>query len=241
MTTPPHDPPPDPRTAPAPAPAPDAMTVAADAASDDDGYSATVLADHWFRRPGPDSGTHAAVPVPVPQAGPTAPRDADRTLLRFGPGVTAALARGPRAALPAAPPAPPEPPCRRLRRHALPALVLAAALAFVLWRQQSAGPVAVREVTVTAARQSAGCDGTADVVAVVRTDGGPGTFSYRWVRNDGTASDVLHATVARGTRHTRLHLLWTFQGQGRFTAAAELRVLSPVRRAAEVRFSYDCP
>ncbi|MFJ4616658.1 hypothetical protein [Streptomyces sp. NPDC088812] len=233
MTTPPHDPPPDTRATPAPAPG--AMPMAA--AADDDGYSATVLAGHWFQRPGPDTGTHTA--VPTPRAGPTASGDTDPTVLRFGPGGDRRPGPSPaggasRTAAPAArtaAPAPPRPARSRPGR----------ALAFVFWRQHSAGPVAVREVTVTAARQSTGCDGTADVVAVVRTDGGPGTFSYRWVRNDCTASDLLHATVAGGPRHTRLHLLWTFEGQGRFTAAAELRVLSPVRRAAEVRFSYDCP
>ncbi|MCF4136849.1 hypothetical protein L1856_08350 [Streptomyces sp. Tue 6430] len=78
------------------------------------------------------------------------------------------------------------------------------------------------------------------MVGVVRTDGRPGTLSYRWVRSDGTSSAVRHAAVARGQRHVRLQLLWTFRGPGRHAAVAELRVLSPERRSAEVRFVYDC-
>ncbi|MFF5185968.1 hypothetical protein ACFY30_19710 [Streptomyces sp. NPDC000345] len=179
-----------------------------------------------------------------PGDGPPAPGPGDGTVLRFGPGVTAA--RGLTAALPSGthtvphvPAAPAPAGHRRLRRHALPALVLIAALVFLLWRDAAPG-LSVREVTVAAAQDSTGCDGTADVVGVVRTDGRAGELSYRWVRNDGTASDVLHATVAEGRRVVRLHLLWTFQGQGSYAAAAELRVLSPGGGTARTAFTYDC-
>ena len=94
---------------------------------------------------------------------------------------------------------------------------------------------------MTAARESLGCDTTAGIVGVVRTDGRPGTLSYRWVRSDGTSSDVRHITVVRGQRQVRIELLWSFEGPGRHAAVAELRVLSPERRSAEVRFVYDCP
>jgi hypothetical protein len=223
---------PDGRTAPGSTPG--VPTPAAAPAGDDD-YSATGLASHWIERPEPDT---AVLEVPT---GTATPGDGDATVLRFGPGVTAALAHRPHATLPAAArPAPPAAPPRRLRRHALPALVLAAAVTFLFWREHAAAPLAVREVTVTAARHLA-CDETADIVGVVRTDGRAGTFSYQWVRNDGTTSEVLRATVAGGRQHTRLSLLWAFQGRGSFTAEAELRVLSPAHRSAAARFSYDCP
>ncbi|MFD5266416.1 hypothetical protein [Streptomyces sp. NPDC058335] len=213
-------------------PAPDAVPPARPDAGDDE-YSATVLASHWVQRPGPD-------PVPVPTVvADTVAAPGDATVLRFGPGVTAALARRPRPTPPTlmTPPAP----RRRPRRHALPAFVLVAAVLFLFWRQHTASAVGVREVSVTATRQTLGCDTTAGVVGVVRTDGRPGTLSYRWVRSDGTSSDVRHTTVARGQRQVRTELLWSFEGPGRHAAVAELRVLSPERRSAEVRFVYDCP
>ncbi|MCX4743836.1 hypothetical protein [Streptomyces antibioticus] len=220
---------------------------------DDDEYSATMLASHWIQRPddattmlagagAPPTGS-ADTPEPTVPTGPTGPTGpqgrVDGTMLRFGPGVTASLSQGVHTTLaPVAPP--PVRRHRRLRRHALPALVLVAAVIFLFWRGHSPPELTVRSVSATAAEPGTGCDGTADVVGVVRTDGRPGEFSYRWVRNDGTTSDVLRASVDRGREEVRLHLYWTFQGPGRYAAEAELRILSPSRKTATARFTYDC-
>lgn len=236
---------------------------------DDDEYSATMLASHWIQRPddattmltGAGAGAGAAAPrepldrttadapEPTVRAEPSGPTGAtvptgpqgrvDGTMLRFGPGVTASLSQGVHSTLaPVAPP--PVRRHRRLRRHALPALVLVAAVIFLFWRGHSPPELTVRSVSAAAAEPDTGCDGTADVVGVVRTDGRPGEFSYRWVRNDGTTSDVLHASVDRGREEVRLHLYWTFQGPGRYAAEAELHILSPSRKTATARFTYDC-
>ncbi|WP_432157657.1 hypothetical protein [Streptomyces sp. bgisy153] len=204
----------------------------ASAGEDDDQYSATVLGSQWIQRPGPDEP--GATLVDTTPLSPAAP-----TVLRFGPGVTAALTHG----LPAgvAAPRPPERPRRGPRRHALPALVLIAAVLFVLWRQGPVAPLSVREVTVTAERGTVGCGETAVVAAVVHTNGRSGTLTYRWVRNDGTSSGVLRTDVENGQRSTRLRLLWSFEGEGRYSAVARLRVLSPGSGTADVRFFYDCP
>ncbi|WSQ06601.1 hypothetical protein OG604_01835 [Streptomyces sp. NBC_01231] len=217
----------------------------------DDEYSATVLASHWFQRPepeatlvGPPSTEIWPTPVapsaaPTPTTPPTLPDRSEGTVLRFGPGVTAAVAHRTHSTLPTVPP-PLAPPRRRLRRHALPALVLIAVVAFLTW--QRLGPsVAARTVAVTARPTVLGCDDTADIVALVITNGRPGTLSYRWTRSDGTASGVLREVVTRGQRQARLHLLWTFQGKGHYTAQAELRLLSPTHRTATTHFTYDCP
>ncbi|MCX4767655.1 hypothetical protein OG562_43235 [Streptomyces sp. NBC_01275] len=196
-------------------------------------YSATVLGSHWVQRPDDDTtkvdDSDATMALPRP----------DTAVLRFGPGVTAALSHGTSRTLAAAAPLPALP-NRRLRRHTLPALVLIAALVFLFWRQHSPPSLSLRDVTVTTVRPSTGCDGTADVVGVVRTDG-HGELSYRWIRNDGTSSAVHHTTVARGRHQVRVHLLWTFQGHGHYAAGAELRVLSPGSATAKVDFTYDCP
>ncbi|MFI9796694.1 hypothetical protein [Streptomyces sp. NPDC052302] len=199
--------------------------------AEDTGYSATVLGSHWIQRPEPEPDGTLVRPAPR----------ADRvegTVLRFGPGVTAAVAQRTHRTLPALPP-PPAPAPRRLRRHALPVLVLFCVLAFLAW--QRLGPsVQVRSVAVTARPAVLPCDGTADVVAVVATDGRPGTLTYRWTRSDGTASGVLREVVARDQRQARLTLRWTFEGQGRRAARAEVEILSPAHMTADARFTYDC-
>ncbi|MFD7261902.1 hypothetical protein [Streptomyces sp. NPDC059874] len=188
----------------------------------DDDYSATVLGSHWFTGPaGP---------------GTVAPDRVEGSVLRFGPGVTAAMpAPFPVAVTPA--------PRRRrvagLRRYTLAAVVLLAVLAYLGW--QRFGPaLEVRSLAVSTDPQGPPCDTAADVVAVVGTNGRPGTLTYRWARSDGTYSERLTERVPRGQREARLHLLWTFQGRGTYPAKAELQLLSPERRTAAVEFTYRC-
>ncbi|MET8946843.1 hypothetical protein ABZX30_25580 [Streptomyces sp. NPDC004542] len=206
-------------------------------AEDSDDYSATVLASHWIQ--GPDTGTTTTL---VDPAGPlTRPDGPGDTVLRFGPGVTAAQAHGTRPALSAPTALATRPPRgRRLRRHALPALVVSAVLLFLWWQEHTAPELAVSRVTVHSADGTLGCGRTADITGVVRTNGREGTLAYRWERNDGTSSGLLHASVGQGQRLARLNLRWTFQGRGRFPAAATLRILSPTTRTATVRLTYAC-
>lgn len=195
-------------------------------APQDDDYSATVLGSHWF------SG-----PQPAPEV---VPDRVEGSVLRFGPGVTAAMpAPFPVTGAAAASARSGAGRGSGLRRYALAAGVLLAVLAHLGW--QRFGPaLAVREVAVTTAAEGPACDAAADVVAVVRTNGRPGTLTYRWLRSDGTRSEPLTERVPRGQREARLHLLWTFRGTGTYPARAELELLSPGRRTAAVEFGYRC-
>ncbi|MFI9155232.1 hypothetical protein [Streptomyces sp. NPDC053367] len=211
------------------------------------GPRTTTVPDHG---PGPSAGT-VRVPAPVPGGtvalpgpgtgdGAPEPDRVEGTVLRFGPGVTAAVAE--RTLRPA--PVVPEPPAPRpragWRRYALPAVVLLCVLAFLAW--QRLGPsVRVRSVTVAAGPAELGCGATSDIVARVTTDGRPGTLTYRWIRSDGTASGVLRETLARGQREARLHLQWTFEGEGHLTGQADLRILTPDPRTVTAEVTYDCP
>ncbi|MFJ8208021.1 hypothetical protein [Streptomyces sp. NPDC096033] len=190
----------------------------------DDDYSATVLGSHWFSGPPPPADA--------------APDRVEGAVLRFGPGVTAALP----APFPVTPAPVPPPPRRRgggWRRYTLAAVVLAGVLAYLGW--QRFGPaVQVREVAVSTAPGGPGCDATADVVATVRTDGRPGTLTYRWIRNDGTRSEELTERVPSGRTEATLHLMWTFRGTGTYPARAELQLLSPAERTAATEFTYTC-
>ncbi|MFD3535826.1 hypothetical protein [Streptomyces sp. NPDC058664] len=201
----------------------------------DDDYSATQLGSHWFEHP----------------ARETAPDRAEGEVLRFGPGVTAAAARRaentPTAiqiwhgTLPGVP-APRPVRSRRPLRYAFAAVVLAAVLAFLAWWEY--GPrVAVRDVTVSVLGtpgRSVGCDGTADVVGVVRTDGRPGTLTYHWERSDGTRSAPLRERLTRGQETAGLHLLWTFHGPGTHHAEARLVITSPTVHTSATTFTYRC-
>lgn len=207
----------------------------------------------------PPSAPEPARPAPEPAR----PDRVEGAVLRFGPGVptpppgTAALphpagrtaaGRTSGGAPTLVAPAPPAAgrPRRRGRRYVLPALVLLGVLAFLAWQRY--GPraavldVAVRTDGVVPARAVTGdgCGGTADVVAVVRIDGRPGTLTYRWLRSDGSTSGVLTERVRRGQREARLHLLWTFSGQGAYTARADLHMLTPSRHTAGTTFTYTC-
>ncbi|MDX3777470.1 hypothetical protein [Streptomyces europaeiscabiei] len=205
--------------------------------STDAEYSATVLASHWIQRPEPDATLLGPFSAEIP---PTAPDRAEGTMLRFGPGVTAALAHRTHRTLPAVPPPLVPPRRRRLRRHALPALVLISVLALLAW--QRLGPsVAVHTAAVTARPTVLGCGDTAEIVGLIATNGRPGTLSYRWIRSDGTASGTLREVVVKGQRQARLHLLWTFQGKGRYAARVELRILSPANRTVTTDLTYQCP
>lgn len=187
----------------------------------DDDYSATVLGSHWFSGP--------------PQPPEAVPDRIEGSVLRFGPGVTAAM--------PAPFPVVAErvPRRRRMewRRYTLAGVVLLAVLAYLAWQRY--GPsLEVRDVSVAADPRGPGCDSTADVVAVVRTNGRPGTLTYRWLRSDGTQSEQLTERVPRGKEEARLHLLWTFQGRGTYAAEAKLQLVSPGRRTAATQFTYRC-
>ncbi|OQR64396.1 hypothetical protein B6E66_08740 [Streptomyces maremycinicus] len=205
-------------------------------------YSATVLASHWIQRPAPDENRTLVEEAASTTIRSSSPDRVEGTVLRFGPGVTAnALAHRTRPTdrtFPVLPP-PRTAARRRPRRHALPVAVVLCVLAFLVW-QRSGPALAVSTVAVTARPTVLGCDETADLVGLLTTNGRPGTVSYRWIRSDGTASGVLREEMVRGQRHARLHLLWTFEGEGRRTAEAELRILSPAERPVTTRFTYDC-
>ncbi|QES53278.1 hypothetical protein DEJ51_02615 [Streptomyces venezuelae] len=222
-----------------------------------DDYSATVLGSHWFSGPPADGEAVTAVQPTdpgeavtkvqaTPPGGsvtvvqPVAPDRVEGSVLRFGPGVTAAMP----APFPVDASGAFAPPRGRrrlagLRRYALAALVLAGVLAYLGWQRLGPG-IEVRDVAVSTDPAGPACDAAADVVAVVATNGRPGILTYRWVRSDGTRSERLTERVPRGQREARLHLLWTFQGKGSYPAKAELQLMSPGQRTAAVDFTYSC-
>ncbi|MFI9255240.1 hypothetical protein [Streptomyces sp. NPDC053069] len=206
---------------------------------DDATYVPTVLDAHWSSaepEPEPEPEFESA-PEPKPKPAP------ESDVLHFGPGVpplgltdTAvdvwhrpAKHRSPQEARGL---------LHRLRRYRLAAAVLAIVLAWLFWQRHTAD---LRITQVTARTGSVlGCGGTAEVVAVVRTNGAAGTFTYEWNRSDGTSSGPREERLARGEDETSLRLLWTFHGRGTGKATARLVIESPGRHTASASFAYTC-
>ncbi|MER7111315.1 hypothetical protein [Streptomyces sp. NPDC000229] len=216
-----------------------------------DAYSATVLGSHWFERG--EASPALVSPAPPRPTAAAAPDRVEGDVLRFGPGVRAATARHRRldgstatrvwhGTLPGHDLTPPTPQRRKaVRRYVPAAVVLLAVPAFLAWERYG-NVLTVREVTVTTTGVTElGCDGTADVVGEVTTDGRPGTVTYRWERSDGTRTELLREQIRQGQERARLHLLWTFHGAGEYRGTATLIVVSPTgHTATSPSLTYRC-
>ncbi|WP_327047405.1 hypothetical protein OG320_05790 [Microbispora sp. NBC_01189] len=180
----------------------------------------------------------------------------DDVMMRFGPGVpteapaettAAQIWRSGRtsAVTQARPPA--APPRRRRRTTAWAGTVLLAILiaAVILWlRQPPAVEAAVSGVDVKVAKKTVRCDGTADFVGVVTTNGGAGTIRYLWIRSDDRKRLEQEQRVSSGDTSVHLPLHWKVTGSGSFKGSATLRVLSPTTTGKPIQdtasFTYKC-
>lgn len=189
---------------------------------------------------------------PVAPAGRTAQRDGD-VMMRFGPGVPTETTAEQIWRAGQAPTAHTRAivdttPGRRGRRTTTWAgtLLLAMLIAAVVLglRMCAPGPdLAVLKVDVKLPKKTVSCDGRADFVGVVTTNGGGGTIRYEWRRSDGEKIEQ-EQKVSSGTTSLDLPLHWTVKGSGSFRGTATLRVLSPTSTGKPLQdkasFSYKC-
>ncbi|MEV7807148.1 hypothetical protein AB0O28_29800 [Microbispora sp. NPDC088329] len=208
---------------------------------------------------GPSSG-----PPPVASSGgeavtlldlPDAVDDPGDVMMRFGPGVptettaaqiwrsgqtSAAITTTQQAGV-AAPRRP-----RRRRAAWAGTLLLAILIAVViLWlRQTSAAPLAVSDVDVKAPKKTVRCDGRADFVGVVTTNGEAGSIRYVWIRSDDREPIEQEQRISPGDTSVNLPLHWKVAGSGSFKGTATLRVLSPTTTGKPIQdkasFTYKC-
>jgi hypothetical protein len=169
-------------------------------------------------------------PFPVPaQPGPAA-----------GSVPQAAPARA--NAVPEWPAVRPAPRSRPVWRGVVSTLITAAIVAGVgvyLWEREHQ-TLKITGVDVTAAKQSVGCNGTADIIGTITTNGHGGRITYQWVH--GTTTDpTLVANDASGSDTVQVRLQWAFHGKGTGRAVAELRVLTPQSDEGSITFPYSCP
>ena len=121
-------------------------------------------------------------------------------------------------------------------------LITAAIVAGVgvyLW-ERAHQTLKITGVKVTAAKQSVGCNGTAEIIGTISTNGHGGPVSYQWV-HDSQADAPLVADDASGGKTVQVTLKWAFHGKGTGQAVAELRVLDPQQDESSIIFPYSCP
>jgi eukaryotic-like serine/threonine-protein kinase len=178
---------------------------------------------------GPPPRAQAPSPVPAQQGPP----------IRSAP--QSAAGRGGRTPeWPTAQP-PARPRQRPVWRGVVSTLITAAIVAGVgvyLWERQHE-ILKITQVHITATNKSIGCNGTANIIGAISTNGHGGTISYQWFEN-GVAQPQLVADDASGSDKVQIPLKWAFHGKGKGTAVAELRVLDPQRTEASITVPYSC-
>jgi hypothetical protein len=121
-------------------------------------------------------------------------------------------------------------------------LITAAIVAGVgvyLW-ERAHQTLKITAVRVAPANPSVGCNGTADIIGTISTNGHGGPIRYQWV-HDSQADAPLVAVDASGGKTVQVKLSWAFHGKGTGQAVAELRVLGPQQDESSITFPYSCP
>jgi hypothetical protein len=133
-------------------------------------------------------------------------------------------------------------PRRPVWRGVVSTLITAAIVAGVgvyLW-ERTHQTLKITDVKVAPANPSVGCNGTAEIIGTISTNGHGGPISYQWVRNS-QADAPLVANDASGGKTVQVTLKWAFHGKGTGQAVAELRVLDPQQDESSITFPYSCP
>jgi Protein kinase domain len=140
---------------------------------------------------------------------------------------------------------PTPPPRRRPRRRwaGLLSTLVTLALAAGVWvyvYQRTHDKLVITHVGVTVPNKTVGCNGTADIIGTITTNGYGGPISYQWVRGQASAGAILVVDDASGSNTVRVELKWEFHIKGAGEAVAKLRVLTPDSAESSVTFPYSC-
>jgi serine/threonine-protein kinase len=182
-----------------------------------------------FRSSAPFQATYTAPPQAVPpQAGPP---------VRSAPQAASGKGAGTPPEWPVVPPR-----RRSIWPGAISTLITAAIVAGVgaYYWVHTHEVLKITHVAVTSANQAVGCNGTADIVGTITTNGHGGPISYQWI-SGGTTNKPLVVDDGSGSDTVQVELKWAFHGKGTGQAVAELVVLSPQRDEASIIFPYSCP
>jgi serine/threonine protein kinase len=98
----------------------------------------------------------------------------------------------------------------------------------------------ITDVKVSAANPKVGCEGTANLIGAITTNGRGGPITYEWVLN-GERQGVLKASDGTGSHTVDVTEAWTFNSRGTGKNIAELDVLTPQSGQSSITFPYSCP
>jgi eukaryotic-like serine/threonine-protein kinase len=175
------------------------------------------------------SSTPFQAPAPVPAQGPPV-RSAPQTATGRGAGT------------------PPEwpvvPPPRRRRSRwpsVLSTLLTVAIIAGVgaYYWIHTHEVLKITGARVSPASERVGCDGTANIIGTITTNGYGGPITYQWVLGD-TTENALVVDDASGSDTVRVEIGWTLHGVGTGEAIAKLVVLKPQQTESSIIFPYSC-
>ena len=116
---------------------------------------------------------------------------------------------------------------------------IAAGVGAYIWEREHQA-FKITNVHLGTANELVGCNGTADLIGTITTNGRGGTISYQWVE-DGQAKPTLVADAASGSDKTQVELKWALHGRGTGSFVAQLRVLDPQQGESSITFPYSCP
>jgi hypothetical protein len=141
----------------------------------------------------------------------------------------------------------PTPPPRRRRRRwrgplsTLLTLAIAAGVWAYVW-ERSHAKLSVSAVTVKAANEAVavGCNGTAEIIGTITTNGRGGPITYEWISDPNQQPKVLTVQDQSGSNTVQVSLNWSFHGRGTGAAVATLEVVSPDADKASITFPYTC-
>jgi serine/threonine protein kinase len=176
-----------------------------------------------------------------PFAGGYPPVPPQPTPIRSAPQASTGAGTGQGPAVPVWPTTPP-----RRRRSPWPgilsSLITAAIVAGVgayYWIHTHQA-LQVTDVKVTAANSKVGCEGTANLIGTITTNGRGGPITYEWVLN-GERQGVLKASDGTGSDTVKVTESWAFHGRGTGKDIAELDVITPQSGQSSITFPYSCP
>jgi eukaryotic-like serine/threonine-protein kinase len=141
-------------------------------------------------------------------------------------------------------PTPTPRPRPRRRWAGLLSTLVTLALAAGVWiyvYERTHDKLTVTHVGLSVADKVLGCNGTADIIGTISTNGRGGPVSYQWVQGTEQPSAALVADDASGNKTVQVTLNWAFHGKGTIQAVAKLRVLTPDPGEASITFPYSCP
>ena len=187
---------------------------------------------------GPGAGQPFRPSVPFAAGYPVPPQP---NAIRSAPQVATGAGTGQGPVVPSWPVPPP-----RRRRSVWPgvvsSLITAAIVAGVgayYWLHTHQA-LRITEAAVSTPNPNVGCDGTANLVGTITTNGHGGPISYEWVLN-GERQGVLKATGGTGADTVKVTESWPFHSKGKGKNIAEFDVLSPQQASSIYTFPYSCP